>query len=296
LERELRCALQDGALTVHYQPLVEIASRRVVGLEALVRWQHPQLGPVPPSEFIPIAEESGLIVPLGEFVLRSACEQVVRWAKEEVPVVRVAVNLSPVQLECQSIGVFVRKILHETGLQPHQLALELTESTLMKNAQVHAKTLQALRDYGVHIEIDDFGTGYSSLGSLKELPVDTLKIDRSFIRHLDTNGSDEAIVATILALARSLGLHVVAEGVETPAQLQVLSRHGCEVAQGFYFSRPLPADECRELLLELAQRASLTDTLRMRIAGASTEPRPDHMHRAAAGVTGGGDMKCKQSN
>jgi EAL domain-containing protein (putative c-di-GMP-specific phosphodiesterase class I)/DNA-binding LytR/AlgR family response regulator len=265
LERDLRRALQARELTVHYQPLVEIATRRVVSLEALVRWTHPTLGPIPPSEFIPMAEESGLIVPLGEFVLRNACEQVVRWAQEGVPVVRVAVNLSAVQLERQSIRVFVRDILRETGLQPHQLALEITESTLMKNAQTHAKALQGLRDDGVHIEIDDFGTGYSSLGSLKQLPVDTLKIDRSFISHLDTDSSDEAIVGAILTLARNLGLHVVAEGVETLAQLQVLGRHGCEVAQGYYFSRPLPAAECRELLMELAERSSLTDTLRLKM-------------------------------
>jgi EAL domain-containing protein (putative c-di-GMP-specific phosphodiesterase class I)/DNA-binding NarL/FixJ family response regulator len=266
LERDLRRALQARELTVHYQPLIEVASRRVVSLEALVRWKHPTLGPVPPSEFIPAAEESGLIVPLGEFVLRNVCEQAVRWTQAEVPVVRVAVNLSPVQLERQSIRVFVRSILRETGLQPHLLALELTESTLMKNAQAHAKALQGLRDDGVHIEIDHFGAGYSSLSSLKQLPVDTLKIDRSLIRHLDTNGSDEAIVGAILALGRSLDLHVVAEGVETLAQLQVLGHHGCEVAQGFYLCRPLPAEECRGLLLELAQRSSLTDTLRVRIA------------------------------
>jgi EAL domain-containing protein (putative c-di-GMP-specific phosphodiesterase class I)/CheY-like chemotaxis protein len=275
LEREMRRALQAREFTVHYQPLVEIASRRVVSLEALVRWKHPELGPVSPGEFIPVAEESGLIVPLGEFVFRSVCEQVVRWAREDVPVVRVAVNLSPVQLDSQSIGAFVRSILRETGLQPHQLALELTESTLMKNARAHAKALQGLRDDGVLIEIDDFGTGYSSLSSLKQLPVDTLKIDRSFINHLDTNSSDEAIVGAILALARNLGLHVVAEGVETLAQLQVLGRHGCEIAQGFYFSRPLPAEECRELLLELAQRSSFTDTLRLRIdRPAGTDSRP----------------------
>ena len=285
LERDLRRALQACELTVHYQPLVEIASRRVVGLEALVRWKHSKRGAVSPGEFIPVAEESGLIVPLGEFVLRSVCEQVVRWAQEGVPVVRVAVNVSPVQLERQPIGVFIRNMLSETGMQPHQLALELTESTLMKNAQEHAAALQGLRDDGVHIEIDDFGTGYSSLSSLKRLPVDTLKIDRSFISHLDTSGTDEAIVAAILALARNLGLHVVAEGVETPAQLQVLGRHGCEVAQGFYFSRPLPADECRELLLELAQRSSFTDTLRLRTVRApGTEPRS---------VDGGGDRKTR---
>ena len=281
LEHDLRRALQARELTVHYQPLVEIASRRVVGLEALARWKHPTLGPVAPSEFIPVAEESGLIVPLGEFVLRNVCEQAVRWAQEGVPVVRVAVNLSPVQLERQSIRVFVRSTLRDTGLQPHLLALDLTEGTLMKNAQTHAKALQELRDDGVHIEIDDFGAGYSSLTSLKQLPVDTLKIDPSLIRHLDTNGSDEAIVGSILALSRNLGLHVVAKGVETLAQLQVLGHHGCEVAQGFYLCRPLPAEKCRELLLEHAQRSSFTDTLRLRIARPrGTEPRsPDVPNR-----------------
>jgi len=231
--------VQARELTVHYQPLVEIASRQIMGLEALVRWTHPTLGSIPPSEFIPVAEESGLIVPLGELVLRKVCEQLACWAQEEVPGVRVAVNLSAVQLERQSIRELVRSILRDTRVQ---------------------------------IEIDDFGTGYSSLSCLKQLPVDTLKIDRSFIRHLDTNGSDEAIVRAILALARNLRLRVVAEGVETPAQLQVLGRHGCEVAQGYYFSRPLPAGECRELLLELAQRTSFTDTLRLRITRPADAP------------------------
>ena len=272
LERDLRLALQARELTVHYQPLVEIASRQVVSLEALVRWTHPQLGAVSPAQFIPIAEASGLIVPLGEFVLRSVCEQVVRWSREQVPLVRVAVNLSPIQLERLPIREFVRGILRDTGMQPHQLALELTESTLMKNAQVQAEALRSLQEDGVSIEIDDFGTGYSSLSCLKQLPVDTLKIDRSFIRQLGANSTDEAIVAAILALARSLGLQVVAEGVETPAQLQVLARHGCEVAQGFYFSRPLPADDCRELLRELAQRSSFTDTLRLRMARGTDRP------------------------
>jgi EAL domain-containing protein (putative c-di-GMP-specific phosphodiesterase class I)/CheY-like chemotaxis protein len=265
LAHDLKLALRTHELTVNYQPLVEIASRQIVGLEALVRWTHPTRGPIPPGEFISVAEETGLIVPLGEFVLRHVCEQAVRWAQEDVPVVRFAVNLSPVQLERQPIREYIRTILRDTGLQPHQLALEITESTLMTNAHAHAKALQGLREDGVQIEMDDFGTGYSSLSSLKQLPVDTLKIDRSFIRHLDTSDSDQAIVGAIMTMARNLGLHVVAEGVETLAQLQVLARHGCEVAQGFYFSRPLPAAECRELLVQLAQRSSFTDTLRLRM-------------------------------
>jgi EAL domain-containing protein (putative c-di-GMP-specific phosphodiesterase class I)/FixJ family two-component response regulator len=289
LERDLQRALRDRELTVHYQPLVEIATRRVASFEALVRWQHPKLGLIAPGEFIPVAEASGLMAPLGEFVLRSVCEQVMAWTQEQLPVVRVAVNLSPAQLESQCIRVLVRSILRETQAQPHQLALELTGSTLLKSAQRHGKALQGLRDDGVRIGIDDFGTGYSILKFLKQLPVDTLKIDRSLIRQLDTNGSDEAIVAAIVALARSLGLEVVAEGVETPGQLQILAHHGCEVAQGFYFSRPLPADKCGELLLDVAQRSSLTDTMRLRIA-----PVKSLSHRWMQGSVGGGPVSSSE--
>jgi EAL domain-containing protein (putative c-di-GMP-specific phosphodiesterase class I) len=263
---------------VHYQPLVEIASRRVVGLEALARWDHPKRGAISPAEFIPVAEETGLILPLGEFVLRTVCQQLASWQREAVPVVRTAINLSVVQLEHQPICDMVRTMLRDAGLQPYQLALELTESTLMKNAKEFAGPLQRLRDDGVCIEIDDFGTGYSSLSYLKQLPVDTIKIDRGFIAHLETDRSDEQIVSAILALARGLGLHVIAEGVETPEQLVVLGKYGCEVAQGYYFSRPLPAQECRELLVELAARTSFTDTLRLRMqrGRATTTRAPEH--------------------
>src|ERR1700730_4307692 len=267
LERDLRSALQTGELTVHYQPIIEIASRRVSSLEALVRWTHPSLGSIPPGDFIPMAEETGLVIPLGEYVLRTVCAQVMRWQREQVPVVRVAVNLSTVQLQGPPIRELVHGILRETGMQPQQLALEITESTLVKNAKDHFGALQQLRDDGVHIEIDDFGTGYSSLSYLRHLPIDAIKVDRSFISQIDISASDESIVGAILALARSLGLGVIAEGVETLGQLEVLARHGCEFAQGYYFSRPLPPDGCRAMLLELAQRASSTDTLRPRIKG-----------------------------
>lgn len=272
LEKDLRRALQACELTVHYQPLVEIASRCVVGLEALVRWQHPTRGLVAPGEFIPLAEETGLIVPLGEFVLRSVCRQVAQWQREAVPVVLTAVNLSALQLECQSIQDVVRDALRTNGLQPQQLALELTESAIMRNPRDYATALQELRDDGVRIEIDDFGTGYSSLSYLKSLPVDVLKIDRSFIGRLEASSADEAIVGAILALARGLGLQVIAEGVETVGQLSMLARHGCEIAQGYYFSRPLPPEDCRELLMQLAQRASFTDTLRLRMLRAQDGP------------------------
>lgn len=265
-EQHLRQALQNCELTVHYQPLVEIASRRVVGLEALVRWMHPSLGSIPPAAFIPLAEASGLILPLGEFVLRTVCEQVVSWQRQYIPVVRTAVNFSAVQLEHRPVCQLVRDMLRSTGLQPYQLAVELTESTLMRDPERYGRDLQVLRDDGVLIEIDDFGTGYSSLGYLKELPIDILKLDRHFIAQVDKSGSDEAIVSAILALAHNLGIQVVAEGVETPEQLQVLGKHGCEIAQGHYFSRALPASKCGELLRELAQRTSFTDTLRLHVA------------------------------
>lgn len=265
MEHALRRALRGKQFVVHYHPLTAIATRRIVGLEALVRWEHPQLGMVPPGKFIPIAEESGLIVPIGEHILRTVCEQVVRWQQAGVPVVPVAVNWSAIQLQRQSVVEVVQRILSETGMQPSLLSLEITEGALMRDARQHAAALQVLRDAGVRIQIDDFGTGYSSLSYLRELPIDTLKIDRSFINHVDENPADQAIVSAILAMARSLGLRVVAEGVETAAQLDVLNRHGCEVAQGFFFSRPLPADQCRALLEELAARPSFTDTLRMRL-------------------------------
>lgn len=265
MEHALRRALSGKQFVVHYHPLTEIATRRIVGLEALVRWEHPQLGMIAPGKFIPIAEESGLIVPIGEHILRTVCEQVVLWQQAGVPIVPVAVNWSAIQLQRQSVVEVVHRILSETGMQPKLLSLEITEGALMRDARQHAAALQVLRDAGVRIQIDDFGTGYSSLSYLRELPIDTLKIDRSFINHVDENPADQAIVSAILAMARSLGLRVVAEGVETAAQLAMLNRHGCEVAQGFFFSRPLPADQCRALLEELATRPSFTDTLRMRL-------------------------------
>jgi diguanylate cyclase (GGDEF)-like protein/PAS domain S-box-containing protein len=265
MEHDLRRAIESKQFVVHYHPLVAIANRRIVGLEALVRWEHPRLGLVSPGKFIPIAEESGLIVQIGEHVLRTVCDQVMRWQNAQVPIVPVAVNWSAIQLQRQSVVEVIHRILGETGMQPNLLSLEITEGALMRNARQHASALQVLRDSGVRIQIDDFGTGYSSLSYLRELPIDTLKIDRSFINHVDDNPADQAIVSAILAMARSLGLRVVAEGIETAAQLEVLHHHGCEVAQGFYFSRPLPAEQCRALLEELATRTSFTETVRMRL-------------------------------
>lgn len=265
LAGELRAGLRAGQVSVHYQPLVEVATRRAVGLEALVRWQHPTRGFVAPSLFIPLAEECDLILDLGEFVLRTACEQIMAWQREGTPVVPVAVNISAVQLRQPGFADSVRRVLRETGMQPQQLALEITESSLMENVQQHVAELQSLRADGVAIEMDDFGTGYSSLSYLKQLPLDTVKIDRSFIQNIDSNPVDAAIVSAIFAMAESLNLRVVAEGVETRGQLQVLARYGCAYAQGYYFSKPQPADRCRKLLQELAVRPAFTETLRMQL-------------------------------
>jgi EAL domain-containing protein (putative c-di-GMP-specific phosphodiesterase class I)/CheY-like chemotaxis protein len=263
LADELRSGMRSGQVGVHYQPLVEVATRRAVGLEALVRWQHPTQGFIAPSLFIPLAEESDLILELGEFVLRTACEQIKTWERAGVPVVPLAVNISALQLQHGGFADSVRRVLRETGMQPQQLALEITESALMENMSQHVAELQSLRADGVGIEIDDFGTGYSSLSYLKQLPIDTVKIDRSFIRNIDSNPVDAAIVSAIFAMAQSMRLRVVAEGVETHEQLQVLGRYGCAYAQGYYFSKPMPAADCRSLLLELAARPAFTETLRM---------------------------------
>src|SRR6185437_169901 len=263
LEQELRSALQRDQLSMSYQPLIDIATLRVVGLEALMRWWHPDLGAVSPGEFIPIAESCGLIHSIGEFALHTAARQIVSWERQGVRAVPVAVNVSSIQLEGEPVANWVPRILRETRLPPERLALEITESALLRDAQQHVNSLQQLRDQGVRIEIDDFGTGYSSLNYLKQLPVDAIKIDRSFVGQLDTNPVSEAIVAAILALARGLRLNVIAEGVENPRQLKSLANHGCQTAQGFYFSRPLPADQCRALLIELEQRTAFTDTLRL---------------------------------
>jgi len=260
---ELRTGMRAGQVGVHYQPLVEVATRRAVGLEALVRWQHPTQGFIAPSLFIPLAEESDLILELGEFVLRTASEQIKTWERAGVPVVPLAVNISALQLQRGGFADSVRRVLRETGMQPEQLALEITESALMENMKERVAELQSLRADGVGIEIDDFGTGYSSLSYLKQLPIDTVKIDRSFIHNIDSNPVDAAIVSAIFAMAQTMRLRVVAEGVETQGQLQVLGRYGCAYAQGYYFSKPLRAEDCRKLLIELAARPAFTETLRM---------------------------------
>lgn len=242
LEGDLRHAIRDGQLALHYQPKVDIGSGRVRSAEALLRWHHPTRGLVPPDVFIPIAEETGLILPIGEWVLRKACSQMRAWLDSGMPPLRVSVNLSAKQFRQDNLAEVVRSALEDVRLQPGYLELELTESSVMHDVEKSAATLQLLSTMGVHISIDDFGTGYSSLSYLWRLPLDKLKIDRSFVRELMSNPDDVAIVRAIISLAHSLRLGVVAEGVETREQLEFLRELGCDQYQGFYCSPAVPPD------------------------------------------------------
>jgi diguanylate cyclase (GGDEF)-like protein/PAS domain S-box-containing protein len=248
LERRLRRALRDGEFLLHYQPQVEIETGHIVGMEALVRWHDPEVGLVPPSAFIPVAEESGLIGPLSEWVLREACRQNKAWQDEGLPPARVSVNLSARQFQQRDIAKLVMAILEETGLAPQYLELELTESTIMRNAEEAVTMLSELHALGIGLAIDDFGTGYSSLSYLKRFPVDRLKIDRSFVSDIGASSDDETITSAIIALAHSLQLQVIAEGVETAAQLDFLKERACNEMQGYFFARPMPHDAIPALL------------------------------------------------
>lgn len=243
LEHGLRLGLERREFFLVYQPQVEIATGRVVGVEALVRWCHPELGLVPPGRFIRIAENSGLIVRLGEWVLRTACAQAREWQEQGLSLMRMAVNVSAVQFRQDGFCDLVRDVLKETGLPPHHLELELTESLLLTNADVVFSVLDELNEMGLNLAIDDFGTGYSSLSYLKQFRVSKLKIDRSFIRDIPADCDDAAITAAIISMAKSLNLKVIAEGVEDEAQLSFLRDHACDEIQGYYFSKPKTAEE-----------------------------------------------------
>ena len=249
LESDLRRALENHELEVYYQPQARLEDQQIIGMEALVRWKHPTRGMVPPIEFIPLAEETGLINPLGEFVLRRACAQLRSWIDKGMPPLRVAVNLSVRQLLQKNFADTVEAVLVDTGLPADMLELEITESTLMEHAQDTLQALHRLRSLGVRLSIDDFGTGYSSLSYLKRFPVDIIKIDRSFVRDVAQDADDAAIVAGIIALAHSLRLEVVAEGVETQAQLNYLKEQKCDLLQGYYLSPAVPAEQFEELVL-----------------------------------------------
>ena len=249
LEDGLRHALERGEFMLHYQPKLNLETGAIVGVEALIRWLHPERGLVSPTDFIPIAEESGLIVPIGRWVLAEACRQAQAWQDIGLAPIRVGINISAVELRANDFVEFVNMILATTRLESRFLELELTETFLMQDSTSTSAVLHALKDIGLHLALDDFGTGYSSLNHLKRFPIDTLKIDRSFVNGITTNSDDASIVGAVISMGSHLHMRVIAEGVETEEQLEFLRDHNCPFGQGYYFSRPVAAKECTQLLL-----------------------------------------------
>lgn len=243
MEVDLRNALKCSELLLHYQPIVNIDDTKVYSMEALLRWRHPKNGLICPTKFIRLAEETGMIVLIGEWVMRQSCLQIKAWREQGYEVPKLAINLSALQFRQKTLVADITRILDETEVEGHCLILEITESQLIENVEEVVRTLQQLRALGIEISVDDFGTGYSSLSYLKRYQINTLKIDRSFVRDISDNPEDTAIIAAILAMADNLKINVVAEGVETEEQLFFLASHGCFRFQGYFFSKPLPAPE-----------------------------------------------------
>ena len=234
----------------YYQPKASLTNGEIVGLEALLRWHHPERGLVSPGEFMPVLEETGLIVPVGEWVVESRVRADLEWQRAGIDPKSVAINLSARQFVDKDLGTTIKGILEECSIDPQLIEFEITESSLMANTEESIRTLELLGHLGVRLSIDDFGTGYSSLGYLKRFPLDALKIDRSFVRDITTSTDDATITRAVISMAHSLGLKVIAEGVETEEQLTFLAEHGCDECQGYYFSPPLPAEECGRWLTE----------------------------------------------
>ena len=250
LETDLRWAIERDEFRLHYQPIVTLDSGAIIGFEALIRWQHPERGLVAPAEFIPIAEETGWIIPIGRWVLEEACAQLANWQRE-IPMrspLSMSVNLSGKQFSQPDLIEVIEATLRDTGIAPGTLKLEITESAIMEDAQVVTSRLLELRNLGVKLGLDDFGTGYSSLSYLHRFPLDTLKIDRSFVARLLEDGENREIVRTIVTLGKNLGMDVVAEGVEEAQQLSDLRGLDCQQGQGYFFARPLPAAEALQML------------------------------------------------
>jgi EAL domain-containing protein (putative c-di-GMP-specific phosphodiesterase class I) len=244
LENKLRRGIDEGQLCLYYQPKLDIQKGRVFGCEALIRWMHPELGLVSPIQFIPIAEESGLIRLIGKLVTREACRQAKIWSESFPDLLPVSINLSPKEFSDNTLLEEIQNVLTETGLAPCHLEIELTESTVMDyQDQENMSTLSQIQALGVRLSIDDFGTGYSSLSYLKNMPFNAIKIDRSFVEDITRDSNDEAIILAIISIAQNLNLEIIAEGVETKEQLEFLRTHGSEKIQGYLFSKPLPPEE-----------------------------------------------------
>jgi EAL domain-containing protein (putative c-di-GMP-specific phosphodiesterase class I) len=264
IEGELRGAIERNELSLEYQPQYSLDSARISGLEALLRWKHPSLGLVPPTEFVPVAEQTGLILAIGEWVLRTACAQASAWLREGVPPVRMAVNVSGLQLVQPDFPARVAAILAETGLPPELLELEITESVLVQDDERAIHTILELQAIGIEIAIDDFGTGHSSFARLSRFPVNRLKIDRAFVRRAHMSPADNAIASAMISMAKTLNIEVVAEGIEEMGQLMLLQDRQCDLGQGFLLSRPLHPTEALKLLRRAAAEHDSTATQRLR--------------------------------
>jgi EAL domain-containing protein (putative c-di-GMP-specific phosphodiesterase class I) len=258
MESSLRRAIDRNEFLLHYQPKLNFETGTITGVEALVRWKHPDLGMVSPAQFIPLAEETGLIVPIGEWVLRTACEQGRAWREAGLPPLRIAVNLSARQFAHKNLLDDVARIMAETGSPAESLEFELTESLVMQNPEHATQLLHKLKGMGITLAIDDFGTGYSSLSYLKRFPIDCIKVDRSFIKDIPEDADDMAITKGVIALGHSLRLKIVAEGVETAEQQEFLRTNGCDEMQGFLFSKPLAAEDVTKFLTDHKPRPRLT--------------------------------------
>jgi diguanylate cyclase (GGDEF)-like protein len=258
LESSLRHALERNEFRLVYQAKRDIGSGQITGMEALLRWEHPDLGTIAPMQFIPLAEETGLIVPIGKWVLREVCLQNVAWQQQDLPPLCIAVNLSARQFYDENLFADVDSIIRSTGIDPHLLELEIMEGVLIHNVEETLRIPTGLKSMGVRIAIDDFGTGYSTLATLQRFPLDTIKIDRSFIRDISGPGKDMALADAVIAMGRSLSLAVVAQGVETREQAEFLRAHACDEIQGFYFRKPMPAEQFTQLLLGEASGATYT--------------------------------------
>jgi diguanylate cyclase (GGDEF)-like protein/PAS domain S-box-containing protein len=279
IEESLRRALDRQEFAIHYQPKICMRTGMITGAEALIRWTHPVRGAISPAQFIPVAEDCGVIVPIGRWVLRRACEQACEWLKDGLPETTMAVNVSAMEFQDEGFLENLTLILKESGLDPRALELELTESALMKRVEATAAILRTLKESGVQVAVDDFGTGYSSLSYLRKFPIDSLKIDQSFVRQIGRGADDAAIVTAVISMARSLKLRVVAEGVETAKELEFLKAHECDEAQGYFFSHPMPAPQFAGLL-----RAGLPAAVRAALCGINAESDNAELERPRHGA------------